>query len=129
MFYRTSAVGYLFGDAAMREYRDASGRLSIDLTADGQMFQIFASRIEGRCGGRRVQQLDGLDQSYWDYDVEGTTVVIHSDTFAGISLHVADGSRDDLLRRVAVQITEPDGSANRSQPSGRGTNRTPPDRV
>src|SRR5262245_2855353 len=110
----------------MKESRDASGRLSIDLAADGPMFQVLASRIEGRCGGRRVQRLDGLDQSYWDYDVEGTTLVVHSDTFAGISLYVADGSRDDLLRRVAAQITEPDGSASRSQPFGRGTSRTPP---
>jgi hypothetical protein len=74
------------------------------------MFEVYASRLEGRCGGRRVQRLDGLDQSYWDYDIEGTTLVLHTDVFAGISLHIEDGSRDDLLRRVAARITEPDAS-------------------
>jgi hypothetical protein len=96
----------------MKEYRDASGRFSIDLGDDGPMFRVYASRLEDRCGGKRVQRLDGLDQSYWDYDVGGTTVVLHSDVFAGISLHVEDGSRDDLLRRVAATITEPDAAPN-----------------
>ncbi len=96
----------------MKEYRDASARLSIDLADDGAMFQVYASRLESRCGGRRVRRLDGLDQSYWDYDVDGTRVVLHSDVFAGISLHIKDGSRDDLLRRVAAQITAPDASPN-----------------
>ena len=91
----------------MREYRDASGRLSIGLGGDASMFRAYASRLEDCCGGKRVQRLDALDRSYWDYNVEGTTIVLHSDVFAGISLHVEDGSRDDLLRRVAAQITEP----------------------
>ena len=90
------------------------------------MFQVYGARLEEMCKGKRIQRLDGLDQSYWDYDIEGTRIVLHSDVFAGISLHVEDGSRDDLLRRVAAQITEPDGSANRSQPFGRRINRTPP---
>jgi hypothetical protein len=96
----------------MREHHDASGRLSIELGDDGPMFGVYASRLEEICKGKRVERLDGLDQSYWDYNVEGTTIVLHSDVFAGISLHVEDGSRDDLLRRVAAQITEPATSPN-----------------
>jgi hypothetical protein len=90
----------------MKEHRDASGRLTISLGDDGPMFGLYAARLEANCKGRRVHQLDGSDRRYWDYDVEGTTTVLHSDVFAGISLHVEDGSRDDLLRRVAAQITE-----------------------
>jgi hypothetical protein len=76
------------------------------------MFGVYASRLEEICEGKRIERLDGLDQSYWDYNIEGTTIVLHSDVFAGISLHVEDGSRDDLLRRVAAQITEPATSPN-----------------
>jgi hypothetical protein len=96
----------------MREHHDASGRLSIDLGDARPMFQVYASRLEEMCNGKRIQRLDGLDQRYWDYDVEGTTIVLHSDAFAGISLHVEDGSRDDLLRRVAAQIAEPCAAPN-----------------
>ena len=96
----------------MKEHHDASGRLSISLGDDGSMFQLYASRLEEICKGRRIQQLDAPDQRYWDYDVDGTKIVLHSDVFAGISLHVEDGSRDDLLRRIAAQITEPSASPN-----------------
>jgi hypothetical protein len=101
----------------MKEYRDASGRLSIELGGDGPMFQRYASRLEAICKGRRVYQLDGLDQRYWDYEVEGATVVLHSDVFAGISLHIEDGSRDDLLRNIAKQINEPDTGLNSRLPT------------
>jgi hypothetical protein len=96
----------------MREHHDASGRLSIELGDDGPMFQVYASRLEEICKGKRIQRLDGLDQNYWDYDIEDTRIVLHSDVFAGISLHVEDGSQDDLLRRVAAEITEPGASPN-----------------
>lgn len=92
----------------MKEFRDASGRLSIDLAGYGQEFRMYASRLENRCGGKLVQQLSGLDQSYWDYDVGGTTVVLSWDTFAGISVYTEDGSQDELLKRIAAMITEPD---------------------
>ena len=102
----------------MREYHDASGRLSIELGEDGPAFLLYASRLEEICRGRGIQRLDGLDQRYWDYDFGGTTVVLHSDVFAGISVHVEDGFQDDLLRRVAAQITEPDAPPN-GGPAGR----------
>jgi len=101
-----------FGRFAMKDYLDASGRLSIEVGEDGPLFRVYASRTEALCKGRRIRQLDGLDQRYWDYEIDGTTVVLHSDVFAGILLHVEDGSRDDLLRSVAAKITEPSASPN-----------------
>ncbi len=77
----------------MREHHDACGRLSIALGDDGPMFSTYASRLEQFCKARRLRQLDGPDQKYWDFDLDGTTVVLHSDIFAGISVHVEDGSR------------------------------------
>jgi hypothetical protein len=59
-----------------------------------------------------VQRLDGLDQSYWHYEVDDATVVLHWDTFAGISLHVEDDSGDDLLKCVADRISKPGASPN-----------------
>lgn len=96
-----------FDDSIVKEHRDASGRLNIALTADDRMFSTYASRLDRVAGVTRLRQLDGLDQRYWDYDVGGTTVVLHADVFAGISLHIEDGSREDLLRKIATEITEP----------------------
>lgn len=90
----------------MREYHDASGRLSITLADDDREFSVFASRLEDRSKAKCVHKLDGLDQRYWDFDVGGTTVVLHSDVFAGVSVHVEDGTNDDLLRRIAAIIID-----------------------
>jgi hypothetical protein len=83
---------------------------------DGPMFRLYASRLEQLCKAKRIEQLDGLDQRYWDYDVDGSRVVLHSDPMAGISLHVEDGSRDDLLRGIVARITEPDAARNAAPP-------------
>jgi small GTP-binding protein len=107
----------------LREQHDASGRLSIDLGDDGPMFQVYASRLEEICKGKRIQRLDVTDTSYWDYDVEGTRIVLHSDELAGISLYVEDGSRDDLLRRVAGQINAPGALPNKGSSSGAVTDK------
>jgi hypothetical protein len=96
----------------MREGRDSSGRLSIGLGDDGPLFLIFASRLEEISKAKCLRQLNGLDQKYWDYEIDGTTVVLHSDVFAGISLNVGDRSKDNLLRRIAAEITESVVAAN-----------------
>lgn len=91
----------------IREHHDASGRLTITLAEDDRLFSVFASRLEARSNAKCLRKLDGLDRRYWDYDVDGTTIVLHSDVFAGVSLHVEEGSKDDLLRRIASDIADP----------------------
>lgn len=88
----------------MKEHRDASGRLSIDLDPNSHNFKKFASRLESEVNAKEINRLDGLDERYWDYDVEGTTIVLHSNVSVGVSIHVEDGSRDELLRSVAERI-------------------------
>jgi hypothetical protein len=89
----------------MREYRDASGRLSIDLDTDDRRFMLYASRLEGKIKAQLIQKLDGPDQRYWDYDIDRVTVVLHCDVFAGVSVHVRDGSHDALLRDLADKLS------------------------
>ncbi|MBX7105947.1 MAG: hypothetical protein K1X57_17830 [Gemmataceae bacterium] len=75
---------------------------------DGEnCFLTIAKRIETVYKGKCLRRLDSFDQHYWDFEIDGATVVLHSDVFAGISLHIENGTRDDLLRRVAASIAEP----------------------
>jgi len=85
----------------MEEYRDSPGRLSIELSGDDGQFVMFAERLE-KFGGRVKVQLDGLDARDWDFDLNCVSVVLHSDPMAGVSLHLEDGSNDDLLCRIAA---------------------------
>ena len=90
----------------MKEFRDASGRLSIHLDDDDRRFLLYASRIEDKIKARLIRKQEGLDQRYCDFDVGGVTVVLHADVFAGVSIHVEDGSHDELLRDMADMVSK-----------------------
>jgi len=77
----------------MREYRDFSNRQSFDLSDDHRDFSIFAERMVSLLGSP-TDKLSGLDQNYWDFNVNGVTVVLHSDTMAGVSIHIEDGTHE-----------------------------------
>jgi hypothetical protein len=90
----------------MKEYRDTSNRLSIDLSNvdHDKLFQKYAKILETEFNGKIIEKLDGLDQRYWDFDIEGNVVVIHSDSMVGISIHVEDESNENLLRVIGKRL-------------------------
>ncbi len=90
----------------MKEYFDSSKRLSIELASSSSddLFHHFASCLSKLFGAQISNQFDGVDQRYWDFKILETTVVLHSDTFIGISIHVEDGTNEDLLRKIAKEI-------------------------
>jgi hypothetical protein len=97
----------------MREWKDHSGRLTVWLSDDGDDFGPFAHQMISRFGQPTVR-LDGLDQRYWDFAVPGATVVLHSDTMAGISIHVEDGTHDNDLRSIGEWLTKERQSQNQA---------------
>ena len=56
----------------MREYRDASNRLSFDMGDSYLDFELFASKLTARFG-EPILQVGGVDQCYWDYHTNGPT--------------------------------------------------------
>jgi hypothetical protein len=91
----------------MREYRDASGRLSFDLAHSDDEFDTFAQRMI-QLNGKPVKKLcDAMgDDQYWDFKAGSTIVVLHSNRMAGVSIHVEDGTHEDLLRDIVKKLTE-----------------------
>ncbi len=91
----------------MREYRDASDRLSFDLSGQANAFGIFAERMIALHGNPVEKLCDAMsDHRYWDFDVKGTIVVLHSDVMAGVSIHVEDGTHEELLREIAMELSK-----------------------
>jgi hypothetical protein len=90
----------------MKEYRDASNRLSIDLSNSDtdSLFKKFADQIITEFNAKVTEKLDGLDQRYWDFDVDGSTLVLFADPMVGISIHIEDGTNDNLLRKIAKTL-------------------------
>lgn len=89
----------------MREYRDASDRFCIDLSDRDEDFASFVSRMTS-LHGSPVEKVNGVDQHYWDFDINGITVILHLDRMAGVSIHLEDGAHENLLREIAKQLTE-----------------------
>ena len=85
------------------ERKDHSGRLTARLSDDADDFDAFAHQMTLRFGAP-TERLDGLDQRYWDFSVNRGAIVLHGDTIAGVSIHVEDGSQDDLLRSIAGSL-------------------------
>jgi len=90
----------------MREYRDSSNRLSIELSAttSSEEFDRFASCLQSECNACLVKKVTGLDQIYWDFDLPGVPLVLHMDAFTGICIFVNDGSNDDILRDIGRKL-------------------------
>ena len=90
----------------MKESKDASNRLSIDLGNPDQhiLIEIYAKRLVEKFEAVITQKIGGLDQLYWDFDLSGTKFVLHYDNFMGISIFVENGANDDLLRKVAAKL-------------------------
>jgi hypothetical protein len=90
----------------MKEYRDYSDRLCIELSpkASYRKLESFAETLQLHLGANIIEKLDGLDQVYWDFQIDEHIYVLHMDTFAGISLSIKNIVNDDLLRQIASKL-------------------------
>ena len=86
-----------------KEWKDFSGRLTVWLSDDANDFDAFAHKMTSRFGAP-TERLDGLDQRYWDFSLNHASLVLNGDTMVGLSIHVDDGSQDDLLRSIAGSL-------------------------
>lgn len=97
----------------MKDYRDASNRMTFFLSGQEGDFGRFATRMTSLFGKPIKKLNDNLgNQQYWDFSVEGTIVVLHSDVMVGVSIHIEDGSNEALLREIAEAVTRDNKSQN-----------------
>jgi len=82
------------------EWKDHSGLLTVWLSDDVNDFDAFAHKMTSWFGAPTAR-LDAHDQRYWDFSLNQTSIVLHGDTMVGLTIHVEDGSQDDLLRSIA----------------------------
>jgi len=95
----------------MREYKDSSGRLSIDLSdsASWFLFRWYAWQIKKKFNAKIIGKLNDVDQRWWDFKVKDKIVVLHSESIIGISIHIEDGTNDGLLREIVATLLKKEG--------------------
>ena len=53
----------------MKIERTDTGLVELRISDDAEQFKHLAEEVRKKLGGRWIEKLDGLDQSYWDLDV------------------------------------------------------------
>ena len=93
------------------EYQNGGNGLLLASESSWRLFDLIADFIEQRWDARRVSQLDGTEQRYLDFEIDGEYLTLHLEHFQGITLlpvsNVTDpGAADALMSTVAESIVE-----------------------
>jgi hypothetical protein len=77
--------------------RRAAGSIELRLSDDPDQFTFLAEAIRKKFAGRWTEQVDGLDQSYWDLDVQGKKITVHREHYLGVVVFCDDDAPGRLL--------------------------------
>jgi hypothetical protein len=86
--------------------RTLQGWLQYQITdkADWDLFDQIAEALVRKYAGRIVQRLDGLDERYWDIEINKTIIVLHLQHYLGIYLFALDRIGDDLVQVIGADF-------------------------
>ena len=90
----------------MKLERTQAGLLELHLSDDPGQFECLAERIRAIMKGRWVEQLNGLDQSYWELEAHGKVLTVHREHYLGVSVFCEDGQEMmNLLAQLASEFS------------------------
>ena|SRR5437773_9640050 len=71
----------------VRYYEDEK-HINVDLSEDsnGFLFEIIAKELATAYKIQWKTRLDGLDQRYWDFEINGITLTLHLEHYLGICI-------------------------------------------
>jgi hypothetical protein len=78
----------------MTEPASPSRQIYLSETSDWGLFNRIASELRLALDGTWSVQADGLDQRYWDLEVEGQVITLHLEHYLGIMLLVEGADPD-----------------------------------
>ena len=90
----------------MREYRDAAKRLNIELSRRNSRFLFlkYAFMLKIKFKAKLQKKIGNPYERWWDFSIDDTIVVLHSESMAGISIHLRNVSNDELLREIGRNL-------------------------
>ncbi len=85
----------------MKIQRTDTGLIELRLSEDPEQFVRLAEEVRTMLGGRWTEKIDGLDQSYWDLEVQGEKITVHREHYLGVSVFSEDSpAKRSLLERL-----------------------------
>jgi hypothetical protein len=90
----------------IRYERGSNGRreLIVSDESDRELFPLVADALVGKFHGKIVTRLNGLDQIYWDIEIDDKVLILFLEHYLGISLYSDDPEADELLARVGKYL-------------------------
>lgn len=81
------------------EYKTRNGKTEAILSEkpDWDLFNRIADLITKEFNAKWVEKADGLDQRYWDFEIENVRLTLHLEHYLGISLFPAKDDKANYL--------------------------------
>lgn len=81
------------------------------LSDDESQFTHFAGLVRRALNGKWTKKINGLDQTYWDLDVQGEIITLHREHYLGVSVICEDKPDQiavlDRLKRI-LEASKPE---------------------
>lgn len=87
------------------KYKSENGKIEANLSeySDWELFNRIADLIAKEFKGNWIEKADGIDQRYWDIEIENVVLTLHLEHYSGISLFPAkanDVNAKFLIQRI-----------------------------
>lgn len=79
--------------------------------SDGKLFVAIANAITGKFHVTWIRKLDGLDQRYWDFEIDDCKLTLHLEHYLGISLFPTSKTgnanlENESIKRIADYLAD-----------------------
>ncbi len=90
----------------MKLERTPTGLIELQLSDDGSQFLHFAELVRKVLNGKWTEKINGLDQTYWDLDVQGQIITLHREHYLGVSVFCKDKPEEKAVLERLKRILE-----------------------
>jgi len=93
------------------EEKDNQLEAKLNVTSGGKLFVAIANAITNKFDVTWIRKLDGLDQRYWDFEMEGCKLTLHLEHYLEISLFPTSKTdnanlENELIKRIADYLAD-----------------------
>ena len=81
---------------------DGKTEARLSKSSSGELFTSIAKAIEDQYNIHWLNKLNGLDQRYWDFEIDNLILTLHLEHFLGISLFPANNTADIMRANETV---------------------------
>lgn len=92
-----------------KSFYESDGRLEIALLdkSDWKLFEQIFQKIRENFDIKLINKIDGIDERYWDFEINGGLICLHLQHYLGISIFsVNDPVMNEVVKKIAEKLGE-----------------------